>query len=293
MNPVIFSIQIGTFTLAPRWYGVLVMFGTVVGAYLTYLEVKRRGGDGERLWDMLVWLVPAGVIGGRLWYVINATLGGNDYYMKEPLQILNIPQGGLHIFGGLLLGALALFYYAHRYKLDVWLYLDSISPNLLIGQALARPANFINQELYGPPTTLPWGISIDAAHRLPAFQNLALYPVATTRFHPDFAYEMIWNLIIGSLMLWAARRYADKLKPGAIWFAWLFFAGFGRFWLEFLRPDQPRVGELWISYTQIATIIMMIVGVVFFLARMGKLNLPFMHWPDHYQVAPQKIENRE
>lgn len=287
MNPIIFSIQIGTFTLAPRWYGVLVMFGTMAGAYLTYLEVKRRGGNGERIWDMLVWLVPAGVIGGRLWFVANATLGGNNYYMQDPIQILNIPQGGLHIFGGLLLGAFTLFFYARRYKLDAWLYLDAIGPALLVGQALARPANFINQELYGPPTTLPWGILIDAAHRLPAYQNLELYPVATTRFHPDFAYEMIYNLLVAALMLWLARRFADKLKPGAIWFLWLFFAGFGRFWLEFLRPDQPRVGELWISYTQIATILMMIAGIIFFLARMGRINLPFMHWPEKYQTAAE------
>ena len=81
INPVIFSIQIGAFTLAPRWYGVLVMFGTMAGAYLAYLEVKRRGGNAERIWDLLVWLVPAGVIGGRLWYVVNATLVGNDYYV--------------------------------------------------------------------------------------------------------------------------------------------------------------------------------------------------------------------
>ena len=194
----------------------------------------------------------------------------------------------MHIFGGLLLGAIVLFYYARRYKLDLWLYLDSIAPALLVGQALARPANFINQELYGPPTTLPWGILIDAQHRLAAFQDLPLYPVATTRFHPDFAYEMIWNLIIASLMLWAARRYADKLKPGAMWFVWLFFAGFGRFWLEFLRPDQPRVGGLWISYTQVVTILMVACGAVFFLARMGVFKLPFMRWPEQYQLTEQK-----
>src|SRR5262249_19852668 len=148
------------------WYGVLVMIGTVVGAYIVNREVKRRGGDGDRVWDMMVWLVPAGVIGGRLWVVVNATLGGNDYYIREPLQIFNIPQGAVLIFGGLLLGRLPLFYYAHRNKMDPWIYLDAIGPAALIGQALARPANFINQELYGPPTTLPWGIPIDAVHRL-------------------------------------------------------------------------------------------------------------------------------
>ena len=287
IDPVIFSFQIGGITLALRWYGVLVMFGTLVGALLVNREVKRRGGDGDRIWDMMVWLVPAGVIGGRLWFVVNATVGGSDYYVKNPLQIFNVPQGGLHIFGGLLLGAIVLFYYAHRYKLDPWIYLDAIGPAALVGQALARPANFINQELYGPPTTLPWGIPIDALHRLPAYQDLSLYPVATTRFHPDFAYEMIWNFLIAALLLWVARRYADKLKPGAIFFAWLFFAGFGRFWLEFLRPDQPRIDGFWMSYTQVATLVMVVCGAILFLARIGLFDIPFIHWPEQYQIAEQ------
>ena len=288
MDPVIFSFQIGTFTLALRWYGVLVMFGTMVGAYLAYLEVRRRGGNADRFWDMMIWLLPAGVIGGRLWFVANATLGGNNYYVQNPIQILNIPAGGLHIFGGLLLGVIVLYVYARRYKIDLWLYLDAIGPCVLVGQALARPANYINQELYGPPTTLPWGIPIDAAHRLAAYQNLQLYPLATTRFHPDFAYEMIWNLLVAALLFWFARRYASKLKPGAMFFAWLFFAGFGRFWLEFLRPDQPRIGEFWMSYTQVATLIMVICGAVLFAERMGWLKIPAIHLPERYRLEEQK-----
>jgi phosphatidylglycerol:prolipoprotein diacylglycerol transferase len=159
---------------------------------------------------------------------------------------------------------------------------------VLVGQALARPANYINQELYGPPTTLPWGIPIDAAHRLAAYQNLQLYPLATTRFHPDFAYEMIWNLLVAALLFWFARRYASKLKPGAMFFAWLFFAGFGRFWLEFLRPDQPRIGEFWMSYTQVATLIMVICGAVLFAERMGWLKIPAIHLPERYRLEEQK-----
>jgi phosphatidylglycerol:prolipoprotein diacylglycerol transferase len=288
MDPVIFSFNIGPIPIALRWYGVLVMFGTLMGALLAKREIERRGGNGERLWDLMVWLVPAGVIGGRLWFVANATLGGSSYYLQNPLQIFNVPQGGLHIFGGLVLGAIVLLYYTRRNKLDPWLYLDAIGPAALVGQALARPANFINQELYGPPTTLPWGIPIDAQHRLAQYSNLTLYPVATTRFHPDFAYEMIWNLLIAALLLWFARRYADKLKPGAMFFAWVFFAGFGRFWLEFLRPDQPRIGEFWMSYTQVATLIMIVCGAVFFLERMGVFKIPFIHWPEQYQLAEQK-----
>lgn len=138
INPVIFTIHIGGFTLALRWYGVLVMTGVVVAAWLAEREVRRRGENGQVLWDLLIWLLPAGILGARLWYVVNATVGGNRYYLENPLQILNIPQGGLHIYGGLLVGGIVMFYYLRRYKMDIWLFLDSIAPMVLYCILLSR-----------------------------------------------------------------------------------------------------------------------------------------------------------
>ena len=106
-----------------RWYGVIVMIGVIVGSLIVERELRRRGEKGDRIWDALIWLLPAGIIGARLWYVMNATLGGNRYYIENPVQIINIPQGGLHIFGGFLLGAAALLYYLRQNKLDPWLFL--------------------------------------------------------------------------------------------------------------------------------------------------------------------------
>ncbi|HEU0292148.1 MAG TPA: prolipoprotein diacylglyceryl transferase [Anaerolineales bacterium] len=181
---------------------------------------------------------PCAILGARLWYVINATLGGNSYYLENPIQIINIPQGGLHIYGGLLLGGIAMWFFLRRRHMDVWLFLDSIAPTVLLGQALARPANFINQELYGQPTTLPWGIPIDAQHRIGIYQDLVKFPLETTRFHPTFAYEMIWNLLAFSLIMFITRRFSDRLKPGTGFFLWLVLAGLGRFLIEFFRPDS-------------------------------------------------------
>jgi phosphatidylglycerol:prolipoprotein diacylglycerol transferase len=229
IDPVIFSLHIGTFTFALRWYGVLVMLGIAVSAWFAEREVKRHGEREQIIWDALIWLLPAGIIGARLWYVVNATFGGNSYYLDNPIQILNIPQGGLHIYGGLLLGGLVMFFFARHHKIDIWLFLDSIAPTVLLGQAIARPANFINQELYGQPTKLPWGIPIDAAHRIDIYKNLTQYPFEITRFHPTFAYEMIWNFLAFALIMYLAHRFADRLKPGAIFFAWLVLAGLGRF----------------------------------------------------------------
>ena len=287
IDPVIFSFNIGSFAFALRWYGVLVMTGVSVGAWFAGREVTRRGENGESIWDALIWILPAGILGARLWYVVNATIGGNLYYLQNPLKILYVWEGGLHFYGGLLFGALAMFFYLRQAKMDIWLFLDAIAPMTLLGQALARPANFINQELYGPPTSLPWGIPIDAAHRIAAFADLARYPLATTRFHPVFAYEMIWNFLAVALILYISHRYTDQLKPGAVFFGWLFLAGLGRFLIEFLRPDQPQVGGTWITTTQVATILMMLAGLLLLAYRYGRLKLPLPPLPEKYQISKQ------
>jgi len=178
-----------------------------------------------------------------------------------------------------------MYFYLRQHKMDMWLFLDAIAPMTLLGQAIARPANFINQELYGPSTTLPWGIPIDAAHRLAAYADLTKYPLESTRFHPVFAYEMIWNFLAIALILYVSHRFAEKMKPGAVFFAWLVLAGAGRFLIEFLRPDQPQVGGTWITTTQVATILMMLAGLLLLAYRYGKLNLPLLKLPEKYQVS--------
>jgi len=288
IDPVIFSFHIGTFEFALRWYGVLVMLGVVVSGWFAGREITRRGENGDSVWDALVWILPAGIIGARLWYVANATLGGNSYYVDNPVQIINIPAGGLHFYGGLVLGALALMMYLRQYKMDIWLFLDAIAPVTLLGQALARPANFINQELYGQPTTLPWGIPIDAAHRIAAYSDLARYPVETTRFHPAFAYEMLWNFLAFALIIYISRRAAANIKPGALFFGWLVMAGFGRFIIEFFRPDQPRVGGSWISTTQVVNLLMVLVGLLLLAYRYGKVSLPLPALPEKYKLSVKK-----
>jgi phosphatidylglycerol:prolipoprotein diacylglycerol transferase len=294
IDPVIFSFKLFNLTLTLRWYGVLVMLGAVVGAWLAEREINRRGEKGESIWDALVWVLPAGIIGARLWYVVNATLGGSTYYKENPAQILNIPQGGLHFFGGLLFGAIALYIYLRQQKKDIWLFLDSIAPAALIGQAIARPANFINQELYGPPTNLPWGIPIQADHRLAQYADLSQFPVETTRFHPTFAYEMVLNILAGLFLLWYARQYKERMKPGAVFSAWLVLAGIIRAFIELFRPDQPLIPGTAVTYTMAFSLLMAIAGAVMLLVRYGKLQFAFAeNWEDDYKVLqpvkPKKV----
>jgi len=288
IDPVIFSIKLfGGFTLTLRWYGVLAMLGVMVAAWIAERELTRRGENGEHIWNSLVWALPVGVIGARLWYVANTTLGGNSYYMDNPGQILNIPQGGLHFYGGLLFGAIAMIVYIRRNHLDLWLLLDVAAPVTMIGQAVARPANFINQELYGQPTKLPWGIPIEAAHRIPPYNDMTSFP-ESTRFHPTFAYEMIWNFLVAGSLLWAARRFPERFKPGALVGWWLVLAGVGRIWIEIFRPDQPRMPGTQVSYTTLVSALMAAAGAVLLLVRYGVLRVKFAEgWEKAYQITEQ------
>src|SRR5688572_10666846 len=284
IDPVIFSTEIFGITLTLRWYGVIVMIGVVVASLIVERELTRRGEKGDRIWDALIWVLPAGIIGARLWYVLNAILGGDRSYLDNPASIFRVWEGGLHIFGGFLLGTAALLYYLRQNKLDPWLFLDAAGPAALVGQGIGRIANFINQVLYGPPTALPWGIPISAEHRLPQFGDLSLFPVETTRFHPTFAYEMLWNFASAGLLLWISRRYKEDLKPGALFAGWLVLAGVGRVIIEFFRPDQPKIPDLGISYSSIFAGLMAIAGAVMLMARYKAIHLKFAEdWEEEYK----------
>lgn len=287
IDPVIFSI--GGFSL--RWYGVIVMLGVVVGSLMVERALKRYGENSDTIWDALIWVLPIGILGARLWFVMNATLGGDNRYANDPSEILKVWHGGLHIFGGLLLGGATLLLYLNKNKLDTWLFLDAAGPAVLVGQAIGRIANFINQELYGPPTTVPWGIPISAEHRLTQFQDLIKYPVETTRFHPTFAYEMLWNFTAAGLLLWIWRRYEKDIKPGTIFAGWLLLAGIGRAWIEFFRPDQPKIAGLGISYSAVVSALMAITGAVLLMARYKAIKLQAAEeWEDEYKISTQPAQ---
>jgi len=290
IDPIIFTIP-GT-NISIHWYGVLMAVGVFTAGWVTAMALRRRGEDPDFVWDGLVWAIPAGIIGARLWYCANVTLGGSSYYLDNPIRIVRVWEGGLHFYGAVLFGGLAAYAYFRANRLDFLLLLDSVAPALLIGQAVVRPANFINQELYGPPTELPWGIPIDAAHRIPPWTDLARFPVETTRFHPAFAYEMLWNFAAAAVLLWMARRLEEKLKPGALFAGWLVLEGVGRVWLEWFRPDQPTLAGTGISYSRIVAAVMAVVGVVWLLTRYEVIRLPFLSpGPETYAVTSSEEDS--
>lgn len=285
IDPVITSFKLFNLPITLTWYGLIVMSSVVIGAWLAEREVRQRGENGEALFDAMIWAVFIGILGARLWYVVNSTLGGNDSYIQDPLSIIRPPIAGLHFFGGLLFGGLSLIIFLKRNGYDTWLFLDAVAPVTLIGQAVGRWGNFINQELYGPPTTLPWGIPISADHRLSAYADLTQFPVDTTRFHPTFAYEMILNVLAYLFIIWYTRQNEEDTKPGTAFTLWLICAGFIRVFIEFFRPDQPRIGESFVSYSMLVAFLMGVAGVILYLARQGKLQLAALeNWRDEYFI---------
>ncbi|GAC1433078.1 MAG: prolipoprotein diacylglyceryl transferase [Ktedonobacteraceae bacterium] len=236
VSPIVF--QIGSFSL--HWYGLTMTLAIFLGTYVAGRYITQRGHDGSAVWDMLMWVLIPAIIGARLYYVfIQAPRGpgGLDEYLAHPIEILQVWRGGIHIYGAFIFGAIALILFVRYRKLPLLPYLDGVGVGLLLGQAIGRIGNFINQELYGPPTTLPWGLRIDSAHRLAPYNNLAKYP-ESVRFHPLFLYEMLWDALGFVLILWIARRFSKQLKEGDVFLLFLIWSPLGRFFIEFLRTDS-------------------------------------------------------
>jgi phosphatidylglycerol:prolipoprotein diacylglycerol transferase len=239
IDPIAF--QIGPF--AVHWYGILIVSGILAAAYLSTYTAKLLREDPQLVWDALTWVVILGIVGARLYHVLTVppSMGvGRWYYFRHPLEILATWKGGLGIYGAVAGGALGLYIVVRRAKRDMWRWTDIIVPGLALAQAIGRWGNFINQELYGRPTDLPWGIYIDPAHRLAGFETFE-------RFHPIFFYESMWNLITSAVLVYLIWRYRDRLVPGVI--TGIYFISYStiRFLLEFIRLDSAAIGSVSIA----------------------------------------------
>lgn len=239
---------IGQFEI--RYYGIILMLGAVAGAFLASRESKRRGYEPEIVWDLMIYLLIGGIIGARLWHILTPPPSSGitaEWYFTHPLDALNIRKGGLGIPGAVIGGVIVMFFYARRYGLSFTDWLDIGAPGLALGQAIGRWGNFVNQELYGAPTNLPWKIFIDPEHRLANYSDVEYY-------HPLFLYESLWNFGNMLLLLWISRRYADRLKSGDIFLIYLIVYPVGRFLLDFLRLDASMVGGLNINQSIMAVV---------------------------------------
>ena len=260
--------------LPVRFYGIIIVTAALIGGFIATREARRRGENTERIWDALIWIVIAGIIGARLYHVLSTPAGcaenvpfcGFPWYRNHPIDaIIGITQGGLGIFGAIIGGLIVVLIYVRHYKLSLARYLDIAAPALLIAQAIGRWGNFVNQELYGPPTDLPWGLAIDAPHRYGDFADLTKYPVDVTRFHPLFLYESVIN-VIGFIVLVLVARKWRRLKEGDLILLYMLWYGVNRIIVESMRPDAwTLAGGL--PTAQLISIGMVVVAIVALIVR--------------------------
>ncbi|MHB8776902.1 MAG: prolipoprotein diacylglyceryl transferase [Anaerolineales bacterium] len=226
-----------------RWHAFLLVLGLAAGALLAAFEAKRRGHDPEIVYYLFLPLMIWVTVGARLWHILTPPLSSvqlgltTTYYLTHPLDALAFWVGGFGIPGAIVGGSLALLVFARRQGLPFWDLADLLAPGLALAQAIGRLGNYFNQELYGLPSRLPWAIFIQPANRLIGYESIEFY-------HPLFAYEMILNLANMVLILWLARKFARRLKPGYLFLVYLVIYSIIRFALEFLRLDTALVSGI-------------------------------------------------
>ena len=241
-GPMIFAI--GNYGI--HWYGLIIVVGILLGARVATYQAKSAGLSPDIIWDMLLIVVVTAVIGARIYHVFSSPsngLIGWEYYKQHPIEALYIWQGGLGIYGAIIGGAIGVGLFCWSRKLNPLQWLDILAPGMALGQAIGRWGNYMNQELYGPPTTLPWGLRITPENRILAYADLNQYPV-TTLFHPTFLYESLGALLVCLVLIWIADRFRSNLLHGDMLL--LYLAGYStvRFFTEFLRPDAWMAGAL-------------------------------------------------
>ncbi|WP_307793615.1 prolipoprotein diacylglyceryl transferase [Actinotalea soli] len=222
---------LGPFPL--RAYALAIMAGIVAAIWLTRRRWAERGGDPETVLEITFWAVPFGIVGGRVYHVVSSPEAyfGPD---GDPWKAFAIWEGGLGIWGAIALGALGAYLGCRRQGVRFAVFADAVAPGLLVAQAIGRLGNWFNQELFGGPTTLPWGLEID-----PMSPTFPAEYAPDTLFHPTFLYEMVWNLALAAVLIWADRRF--RLGHGRVF--WLYVAGYtlGRVWIEALRIDPAEM----------------------------------------------------
>lgn len=223
----------GVWYLGPvpiRAYALCILIGIVVATWLTRRRWAAVGRDPDQVLDIVFWAVPFGIVGGRLYHVISDP---ELYFVagRNPVRALYIWDGGLGIWGAVALGAVGAWIGCRRLGVRLVDFADAVAPGLVLAQALGRWGNYFNQELFGGPTTLPWGLLIDPAHRPADTPTIGVY-------QPTFLYESLWDLAVAGLLIWAGPRF--RLRNGRLFALYVAAYTVGRAWVEALRVDHAN-----------------------------------------------------
>lgn len=233
MDPIAFRL----FGVDIAWYGILISLGIFLGIIVATARAKKEGLYSDVIIDLSLIAVPAAIIGARIYYVIFSW----GYYSKNVKEILNFREGGLAIHGAIIAGAIAGYFFCKYKKIKFWTLADITAPSIILGQAIGRWGNFVNQEAHGGPTNLPWGIIVNGV-----------------KVHPTFLYESIWNFIVFGLLLSFSKK---KKYDGQIFILYIILYSIARFFIEGLRTDSLMFGPFRIA--QLISILSIVSALIF------------------------------
>ncbi|MBN6186914.1 prolipoprotein diacylglyceryl transferase [Aneurinibacillus sp. BA2021] len=253
LDPI--ALQLGPLSI--HWYGIILGTAALVGLFMALREAKRVGMDPETIMDVVMYAVPAAIIGARIYYVV---FRWDEYYSSHPGEIIAIWQGGIAIHGALIASVLTAYIYSCVKKVSFWRIADIVAPSLLMGQAIGRWGNFMNQEAHGGPVSLEF---LQSLH-LPQFiidQMYILDPLTNTYsyYHPTFLYESVWNLI-GVILLLVIRRVV-ALRRGDLFLSYVIWYSIGRFFIEGLRTDSLMLTET-LRIAQVISLVLLVFALV-------------------------------
>jgi len=222
-----------SFDLNIHAYAICILLGIIAAGILTNYRLTRRGAEPGVVLDIIIWAVPLGIVGARVFHVLTHP---DDYFYAgaDLLKVLYVWEGGIAIFGSLIGGAIGAWIGCKLSGIRFWTFADAVAPGLLLAQAFGRFGNWFNHELFGQPTDLPWGLEIETSN--PAYP--AGLPEGTL-FHPTFLYEIIWNVVGLVLILVIERKM--RLQWGKVLGLYLVWYGLGRTFFESIRIDPSEV----------------------------------------------------
>ncbi|HHV98119.1 MAG TPA: prolipoprotein diacylglyceryl transferase [Clostridiaceae bacterium] len=238
------------FNIPIYWYGIIIAFGFLLAVMLGMKDSRKFGLDPDTIIDLVLFAAPVAIITARLYYVIFSW----EMFKDNPIDIINTRKGGLAIYGAVIGAVIVAYIFAKKRKLSVLNLFDFASPYLALAQGIGRWGNFVNQEAYGTPTTLPWGMTGS--------------DIGNTPVHPTFLYESIWDIALFIFLLWFRKR---KKLNGEVFFLYMILYGAGRFWIESLRTDSLMLGSLRIS--QVLAFLFVVVFTIVFVTRRRKAAL--------------------
>lgn len=230
-SPAISSIDLGPVRI--HFYALFILAGMALAIWIADRRLQARGAKSGLALDIALWTIPFGIIGARIFHVLTHP---DDYFFEgaDLTDVFKIWEGGLAIYGGLLAGAIGAFLGARQSGIKFWSFADAVAPGLLLAQAIGRWGNYFNEELFGTPTTLPWGLEISPMN--PAFPDGL---PADVLFHPTFLYESIWSLVGVGILLALDRRF--ELRWGKLFGVYLIYYSVGRILVENLRIDPSEI----------------------------------------------------